>query len=192
MNLYPLMLFVHVTSDIGIFVGIGAWLIGLAALRRAWDVSQVRALAALIHGTEPLSVASSLLTIASGLFMLLTVWGWRTSWALVALASIVLTLPPLLLGVIEPRMKTILQLAREAPDGPVPARLRTLIDDPLLGTALHTLAAVVVGIVFLMTTKPPLTGAIAAIVIAVGLGLVSGLPLVRARHSSPAHPRSHP
>ncbi len=191
MNLYPLMLFVHVTSDIGIFVGIGAWLIGLAALRRARDVSQVRALAALIHGTEPVSVVSSLLTIASGLFMLLTVWGWRTSWALVALASIVITLPPLLLGVIEPRMKTILQLAREAPDGPVPARLRTLIDDPLLGTSLQTLAAVVVGIVFLMTTKPSLTGAIAAIVIAVGLGLVSGLPLVRARRNSPVHPRSH-
>jgi hypothetical protein len=42
MTIYALMLFVHVTSDIGIFVGVGAWLLGLAALRRAQDVSQVR------------------------------------------------------------------------------------------------------------------------------------------------------
>jgi hypothetical protein len=39
MNLYPLMFFVHVTSDIGIFVGIGAWLFGLAALRRRQQYS---------------------------------------------------------------------------------------------------------------------------------------------------------
>ncbi len=186
MNIYPLMLFVHVTSDIGIFVGIGAWLFGLAALRRAENVSQVRALAALIHGSEPLSVAGSLLTIASGLYMLLTVWGWRTSWALVALASIILCLPPLLLGVIEPRMRSILQLAREAPDGPLPARLRTLIHDPLVATSLQTLAAVVVGIVFLMTTQPALAGAITVILIAIGLGLASGQVRVRrGRHDRP-------
>ena len=188
MNVYPLMLFIHVTSDIGIFVGVGAWLFGLAALRRAQDTSQVRALAALIHGSEPLSVISSLLTIASGLYMLLTVWGWRTSWALVALASIILCLPPLLLGVIEPRLKSILQLAREAPDGPVPMPLKTLIHDPLLGTSLQALAAVVVGIVFLMTTKPSLVGAITAMIVAIGLGLASGLPLARVRRSDRARP----
>jgi hypothetical protein len=189
MAIYQLMLFIHVTSDIGIFVGVGAWLFSLAALRRAQDVSQVRALAALIHASEPLSVVSSLLTIASGLYMLLTVWGWRTSWALVALTSIILCLPPLLLGVIEPRLRSILQLAREAPDGPVPTALKTLIDDPLLGTSLQTLAAVVVGIVFLMTTKPSLVGGITAMVVAIGLGLASGLPLARARRSS--HDRHH-
>lgn len=192
MNIYPLMLFVHVTSAIGIFVGVGAWLFGLAALRRAQDVSQVRALAALIHASEPLSVVGSLLTIASGLYLLLTVWGWRTSWALVALASIILCLPPLLLGVIEPRLKSILQLAQEALDGPVPVPLKMLIHDPLLGTSLQTVAAVVVGIVFLMTTKPPLVGAITAMIVAIGLGLASGLPLVRARRSSRDRPRPTP
>ena len=190
MNLYPLMLFIHVISDIGIFVGIGAWLLGFAALRRAQDTSQVRALAALIHRTEPLSVVSSLLTIASGLYMLLTVWGWRTSWALVALASIIVTMPVLLLGVIEPHMKMILQRARVTPDGPVSVPLKMLIDDPLLGTSLQTLAAVVVGIVFLMTTKPSLAAAITAMMVAIGLGLASGLPLARAIRSR--HDRPHP
>jgi hypothetical protein len=190
MNIYRLMLFVHVTSDIGIFVGIGAWLLGLAALRHAQDVSQVRALAALIHGTEPLSVVSSLLTIASGLYMLLTVWGWRTGWALVALGSIIVGLPPLLHGVIEPKMRSIHDLALETPDGPIPARLQVLIHDTMLGMALRTMVGLVIGIVFLMTNKPALGSALAVMLIAVGLGAASGLPLARARHGGPDQPRS--
>lgn len=184
MTLYALMLFVHVTSDIGIFVGLGAWLLGFAALRRAQEVSQVRALAALIHRTEPLSVASSLLTIASGLYMLSTTWGWQTAWAVVALGSLLVCLPPLLLGIIEPRMRALLRLAREAPDGPVPDRLQALIHDRLLGTALRMMAAVVLGIVFLMTTKPALEGAITVMAIAVGLGAASGLLLFGSRRGT--------
>ncbi len=175
MAIYRLVLFVHVASDIGIFVGIGAWLLGFAALRRAQDVSQVRALAALIQRSEPVSVVSSLLTIASGLYMLLTVWGWQTAWALVALGSIIVCLPPLLLGIIEPRIRSLLRLARDAPDGSVPGQLRRLIDDPVLATSLQTLAAVVLGIVFLMTNKPGLAGAIGIMVMAIGLGVASGL-----------------
>lgn len=181
MTLYALMLFVHVASDIGIFIGLGAWLLGFAALRRAEEVSQVRALAALIHRTQPLSVFSSLLTLASGIYMLSTVWGWQTAWAVVALGSLFICLPPLLLGVIEPRMRTLLRLAQEVPDGPVPARLQALIHDRLLGTALQVMAAVVLGIVFLMTTKPGLAGAIAVMLTSVGLSAASGLLLPRYR-----------
>lgn len=188
MNIYTLMLFVHVTSDIGIFIGIGAWLLGLAALRRAQDVGQVRALATLIHGTEPLSVVSALLTIASGLYMLLTVWGWQTAWALVALGSILVFLPPLLLTITEPRMRAIVRLAHAAPSGPVPEPLQTLIRNPLLGTAVHTLAGVVFGIVFLMTTKPALAGALTAMAVAVGLGAASGLVLSRVRPGGSERP----
>jgi hypothetical protein len=178
------MLFIHVVSDIGIFVGIGAWLLGFAALRRAQDVSQVRLIAALIHRTEPLSVASSLLTVVSGLYLLLTAWGWQTAWALVALGSIFVFLPPLLLAVIEPRMRRILRLASESPNGPVPGPLRRLIQDPVLATALQTMAAVMLGIVFLMTTKPSFTGSFLAVVVAVTCGLASGLPRVLTARSA--------
>jgi len=187
-KIYPLMLFVHVISDIGIFIGIGAWLLGLAALRRAQDVSQVRALAMLIQGTEPLSVVSALLTIVSGLYMLLTVWGWQTAWALVALGSIIVFLPPLLLLITEPRMRSIVRLAHVAPSGPIPEPLQGRILDPLLGTAVHTLAGVVLGIVFLMTTKPALPGSLTAMAVAVGLGAASGLTLSRVRPGRSGHP----
>jgi hypothetical protein len=116
--------------------------------------------------------------------MLSTNWGWQTAWAVVALGSLFICLPPLLLGIIEPRMRALLRLAREAPDGPVPDRLQALIHDRLLGTALRMMAAVVLGIVFLMTTKPALEGAITVMVIAVGLGATSGLLLFGSRRGA--------
>lgn len=188
MNLYSLMLFLHVSADIGIFIGIGAQLLSLMALRRATRVEQVRAIAGLISLSDPISVVSALVTIAAGLYMALTVWGLQTGWIAVALVSLVVLLPPLIVGVIEPRMRALVTMAKAATDGPLPATLDTRIHDPLLGTALQTVAAIVLGIVFLMTTKPALAGSIIAMVVAVVLGLASGLPLWRAARI--AHPRT--
>jgi hypothetical protein len=180
-SLYTLMLFLHVSGDIGIFIGIGLWLAGAAALRRAESVAQVRVLAGLMVAYEPLSVISGLLTIATGLYMALSAWGWTTAWTGVALASLILFLPPLLVGVVEPRMHAIVKLARESPDGPLPEALSLRVCDPLLGAALQAMAALVLGIVFLMTIKPGLAGSIAALAAALAVGLVSGLPLWKAR-----------
>lgn len=180
MNLYSLVLFVHVSGDIGIFIGIGAQLLSLMALRRATRVEHARAIAGLITLSDPISVISALVTIAAGLYMALTVWGLQTGWIAVALASLVVLLPPCIVGVVEPRMRAIVTMAKEVPDGPLPATLDTRIHDPVLGTALHTVAAVVLGIVFLMTNKPSLAGSILAMVVALALGLASGLPLWRA------------
>jgi hypothetical protein len=185
MNPYSIALFLHVVGDIGIFIGMGVQLLSLAVLRRSESVEQVRAIAWLITLTNPIGLISALVTIAAGLYMALTVWGLQIGWIAVALGSIIVLLPPLIGGIIEPRMKAIVKLATEAPDGPLPESLKSRIDDPVLGTALQTGAAVVFGIVFLMTTKPSLAGSIATMTIALVLGLVSGLPLwLRPRQKS--------
>jgi hypothetical protein len=178
MTPYSLALFIHVTADIGIFVGVQ--LFCLAALRRSNSVEQASAFVHLIHISDPLSVISALLTIAAGLYMALTVWDWRTGWILTALGSLILLLPPLIAGVIEPRLRAIAAQVKAASPGPLPPLLRTFLNDPVLGTALHTAAAVVLGIVFLMTTKPTLAGSISAMAVFVALGLASGWPLWRA------------
>jgi hypothetical protein len=74
-------------------------------------------------------------------------------------------------------MRTILAKAGEVPDGPLPDALDRRTHDPLLATGAHTLATVLLGIVFLMTTKPPLASSIIVMVIALACGLLSGLPL---------------
>lgn len=175
LNLYTLIKFLHVSGDIGIFIGVSVQLFTLAALQRSRQVEQVRALAWLITRVGPLSAVSAILTIATGIYLTLTVWGWQVGWTTVALGSIILFMPPL--GVIiEPRTRRIVEIVKDAPDGPLSATLATRIHDPLLGAALQTQAAFVFGIVFLMTTKPSFISAIIVIAVALALGLVSGLP----------------
>ena len=175
MSIYHLALFIHVISDITLFIGIGAQLLLRVALRRASDMNQVSMIMGLIPVTDWMGVGGSLLTIASGFYMALTDWGLQTSWIVVAFASILLIIGPSIGGIIEPRTRTLVKLAKEMQNGPVPPLLRTRIQDPILGIALHVNLAVVIGIVFLMTTKPSLTGSIIAMIVALSLGVASGL-----------------
>jgi hypothetical protein len=107
--------------------------------------------------------------------MALTVWGLQTSWIAVSLVGLVVAAPigPTL---VEPRVKTLGILAREAPDGALPPELVARTHDPMLGTGMQTLLTLVFGIVFLMTNKPPLEVSIIVMGGALALGVVSGLP----------------
>jgi hypothetical protein len=176
MNRYTIELFLHVSGAIGAFVSIGIWLFGLSALRRARRVEQVRAIAWLITIASPLMVLSVLLIGVAGLAMALSTWGLQTPWIAVALMSFVLIAP---VGpfVLDLRMRSIKALAGEAPDGLLPDTLDKRTHDPILGTAAQTLASVLLGIVFLMTTKPPFATSITVMVAACSLGLLSSLPL---------------
>jgi hypothetical protein len=179
-SLYNLVLFLHVSGDISLFAGIAAQLFGLAALRRAKDTGQARILAGLAHTGESLAVGGALLTIASGLYLAKTAWSLRTGWIATALGTLIVLFPPLIQGIVEPRLKAILRMVQEAPDGPIPAQLDRKIHDPLLAAGLQTVAALVLGIVFLMTVKPSLPGAILAMALSLALGLLSAWPRWRA------------
>jgi hypothetical protein len=190
MDIYNIVLFLHISGAIGYFVGIGTWLIGFTALRRAQRVEQVRALTNLTGRLGPLFVISVLLILASGLYMAITAWGLRTSWIAVGLISLIL-IAPLGLVLIEPRRRAIARLAQEAPDGPLPQALQQRIHDPILGTALQTVAVLLLGTVFLMTTKPALIFSLIVMAVALVLGLASGLLVSRSMRTRgqgvPAH-----
>jgi Predicted integral membrane protein (DUF2269) len=183
MSTYTLALFIHVIGAIGVFAGVGIWLVGLSAIRRASRVEQVRAIAWLIIIASPLVVLSVLLIAIAGLDMALSTWGLQTPWIVVALVSFVL-IGPIGAFVLEPRMRVIMAMAREVPDGSLPGVLDQRTHDPILGTGAHTMVTVLLGIVFLMTTKPSLVNSIVVMVVAFFLGLVSGLPFwLRARRA---------
>jgi hypothetical protein len=178
-NWYSFALFLHVSGAIGAFVSVGVWLVGLAALRRARYVAQVRAIAWLIIVMSPVMVLSILVVVGAGLVMALNVWGLATSWIAVALSSLALMAPigPL---VLDTRMRAIIARARMESDGPLSAALAVQTCNPILGSAAQTLAALLLGIVFLMTTKPGFVGALATMIVALVLGLSSSIPLWRA------------
>lgn len=178
MSIYSLALFVHIISDITLFIGIGAQLLVLLTLRRARDMSQVNTVVGLIRITDGMGMLGALFTILSGFYMARTVWGVETGWVLVTLGSIFLIIGPLIGAIIEPRTRALLKIAKEAQQAsPIPPALWSRIHDPLLGAAIQTNLAVVIGIVFLMTNKPSLTVSLIIPVTALVLGVVSGLPL---------------
>ena len=182
MSTYTIVLFLHISGAIGYFISIGTWLFSFSALRRVQRVEQVRALTDLAGRVGPLFGVSVLLILVTGLYMAVTAWGFQTGWIPVGLISLVL-IAPLGTALIEPRRRAIERLAREAPDGPLPESLERRIHDPILWTALQTVAVLLLGIVFLMTTKPALTGSLIVMAVALALGLASGLLVSRARRT---------
>jgi hypothetical protein len=188
MSLYTIALFLHVSGAIGACVSLGIWLFGIAALRRARLVEQVRALAWLIIIASPLMVMSVLLLGVGGFEMALSTWSLSTPWIAVSLVSVVL-IGPLGAFVLDPKMRRIAASARAIPDGPLPQALLRRTHEPLLERAVNTLTSLLLGIVFLMTTKPQLLPSLLVMGIAFLLGLFVSLPrwlAERNARSSPA------
>jgi hypothetical protein len=179
MTTYTLALFTHVVGAIGTFVGVSVWLFAAAALRRAESVGHVRALTSLIQPSAVLTTVSILLLGVAGFYMAITVWGERATWIIVATISFLL-LAPFGAFVIDPRLRALAKAAAALPDGPLPASLAARARDPIVGVGLSVYLGTLLGIVFLMTTKPPLVDCIIVVVIATALGLAAGLLLWRA------------
>jgi len=183
MSIYTIALFLHVSGAIGYFAGIGTWLFILVGLRRAQRVEQVRSLVNLIGLSGPLTGISVLLILATGLYMTFSAWSLQTGWIAVALISLILMVPSSA-ALIEPRRRAINRLAREAPGGPLTQALERRTHDPVLETALQTVAALLLGIVFLMTTKPSFAGSLIVMAVALVFGLASGVLISRATRTS--------
>jgi uncharacterized membrane protein len=180
MNTYTVVKFVHVIGAIGYFVAMGVWLFGLASLQRAQRVEQVRVLTDLLGRLGSLFGISVLIILAAGLYMTFTTWDFQTGWIDVALISLVL-IAPIAGFTVESRRRVIARLAREAPDGPLPEALERHAHDPTLLTTVWTVTALLLGIVFLMTNKPSLMGALITMAVALVLGLVAGMLVVSRR-----------
>jgi hypothetical protein len=179
MTTYTLALFVHIVGAIGTFIGVSVWLFAATALRRAQSVGQVRALTSLIQPSGVLTIVSILLLGVAGFYMAITVWGERATWIIVATISFLL-LAPFGAVVIDRRLRALGKAASTALDGPLPPSLAARARDPLVGVGLSVYLGTLLGIVFLMATKPPLADSIIVIVTATALGLVAGLLLWRA------------
>lgn len=185
MSLYTLLLFVHVSGAVCLFVGFGIWLFGSTAIARAAQVEQVRALADLMLMVRLVVPASAFVVIAAGLTMAQIAWGLQTGWIVVALGSLVI-IGPIGTWVIDPKVRAIAALAHTLPDGPLPITLAERTRDRVLRLTMHTLIAMLFGIVFLMTTKPTLASAIGAMVVSAFLGFASGVPFVLAKPTTPS------
>lgn len=179
MNLYTIALFVHVVGVIAVFVSIGTWVFGYAGLWRARRVEQVREIARLMVWSGYIAVGGLPLLGAAGGYMALAVWGWRTGWIDVATVSF------LLAGIggtlaIDPRVRSLAARTRDLPAGDLSEKLALASRDPVVGSGLLIYLSVLLGIVFLMTTKPAFGLSVIVVALALAVGVAVSVPLWRA------------
>lgn len=174
MSFYTLALFAHILGALGLFVVVSFQWISIIRLRRARTVEQVREWSSLSGGTERVEQVSGLLVLGAGIYMVTVVEAWRVAWVLVSLVTF-LTIATLAAIVNIRRLQAIHATCREADTAAnlIPTELLRQINDPVLWTAVHTTAFMLLGIVFLMTNKPGLVGALTIIVVSIVLGVVS-------------------
>ncbi|MGH2449519.1 MAG: hypothetical protein ACRDFS_13080 [Chloroflexota bacterium] len=175
MNGYNIALFFHITGIVALFGADAVEFAALYLLYRAINVAQVRQASGMAVTLERVFPVALVLILGSGIYMVLRSWSFTDGWVLVALVSLLLgaAIAPILQG---RRFSAIHAMSEVCPDGPVPAEMRLKTLDPGLWGGVMVLAGGLLGIIFLMTTKPGLIEAVIVILVGMALGyLAAGL-----------------
>jgi hypothetical protein len=174
MNVYSIVLFLHIVGALGFFAALGLEWTSLRQLRHATTAEQVREWIRVPADMGRVGLVSMLTLLISGFYMMATDWG-GVAWIMVTLGAIVLMI---LLGIaLTGRRMAAIGRAVTEETGPVSPTLHRLLHHPLLWISIQTRVAIGLGIVFLMTVKPDLIGSLLTISVATVLGLASAVPL---------------
>jgi hypothetical protein len=168
---YHLALFVHLCA---LLVAISlATLVHFAEvrMRAARTLGELRQWGAIPRSIGKYFPLATLTLVASGAYMVQSVWTWHEGWIIAALVGVVL----LLAGgvVMGSRGSALGRTLAGDPHAPVSAATARLVRDPLARSASYGNTALSIGIVFIMVNKPPLLGALVSLAIAIFFGVVA-------------------
>ncbi len=170
MNLYSNVLFVHIVSALGLFLGYGLeWTVS-ALLRHASTTDQARAWLRVYSVSPPLTGASLAVLILSGGWLAALTGGMYHAWLIVSVAGIVVAL---LIGfaLILPRVRAIRGALPEGNE-PLPPGALLHLQSSVLPTLIRVRVWLAVGIVYLMTAKPPLGASLIVLAASMVLGVL--------------------
>lgn len=173
MSVYSISLFLHIVGALGLFAVLGLEWAGLHNLRRATEAAQAREWVRLLAVPRVVGGPVALLILVPGIYMSTTRWGLR-GWVVAGLAGMVVI--AVLGAAVSGRRAGAIARALRAEDGPISTTLRRRLHDPVLALSLWVRTALLVGIVFVMSTQPSGAGALAAMGVAVLVGLAVALP----------------
>jgi Predicted integral membrane protein (DUF2269) len=175
--MYEVALFVHVSAAMVLFGGVALEVVGALGLRRARTVEQVRLYCKVLKPTEPMFPAAAVGLVVAGLYMAISRWSFDTPFVTVGLVGLV-TIAAQGFSIQARTWKAVDKAAEEAPDGPVPAELRTLMLDPLSWASTGAACLAAVGAVAIMTLKPGWIACISIVAVLWVVGFVGGRRLV--------------
>jgi hypothetical protein len=170
MNVYGIVLFVHLVASLALFVGYGIEWTASALFRSAANTDQLRAWLRVFKVSPPLSGAGLGILILSGGYLGSLTGAMKQGWVSASLIGIFVVLA-LGFAFILPRMRAI-RTALPTGNEPIPPGLRPKLTDPLLLTAIRVRVLLATGIVFLMVAKLPFITSLSALALAVTIGLL--------------------
>ena len=169
------LLFLHVTSAMGVVAGLGIEGLVLVQLRAAHSGSEARAALASTRYVQRVMGLSLLAAIVTGIYLATVYWSWRGAW--MGMAILTLIIMALIGGFMTGR--PTMRVMRAGGDGLASDELAAVQGRLSLSYTIRL--GLFLGIVFLMTTKP-VSGGMALLVVGVAaaVGLLAGLPARRA------------
>jgi hypothetical protein len=178
MDLYALLVFLHVLGAAGLFTSLGMELTAYHRLRRAVTADAAREALVTVEQAHRLGHMAIATIVVPGIAMMALRWG-PVAWILAAQAGIAAMAIAVMLG-----RRTTRRLADAlAHGGELPADVETVVAGPLRRT-LSVRVATAIGILGLMTVKPGVLGSLGIIAAAVAIGLVAPVSASHAERPS--------
>lgn len=170
------LLFLHVSSAMGIVAGLGIEGATLMQVRAARTAGEARVALGSTRYVQRIVGLSMLTAIVTGIYLATAYWGWRGAWMGVAILTIIAI--ALIGGLMTGR--PTMRLMRDSGERLGAAEILAVQRRLSMSYAIRL--GLFFGIVFLMTTKPASGAtAILVVVIAAAAGSLAGLPARRVR-----------
>jgi hypothetical protein len=161
MNFYSLILFSHIVATVGLFAGLAIEFVAVRALQRA-QPAETRIWINLWPTLLPMTIASAVLVIASGIYLAAKASAFSQGWIQVSIPFILIIA---LLGAVT--NKTIQTIGAEGNLGRgVPL---------IVFLAVSCRTAIALGVVMIMTIKSDLTQSLWVLAIATAAGVFHGI-----------------
>jgi hypothetical protein len=157
MDLHRILVFVHVAAVIGLFATLVIEWISMGRVRQSTSYEQAREWAGLWRLLGPVGGPSTLIVLASGIYLATTLGAWEIGWVRAAIPTlIVVGIAGAPAGLRRKRIRADI----EARSGPMPVEVRTRLRDPLLVASIRFRATLLAAVVFAMTAHPTLGAAV--------------------------------
>jgi hypothetical protein len=171
MDPYHIVLFVHLLSMIGLFVGYGLEWTGTAFLLRSITGDEARTALRIYRTSLPLSGPSLLTLILSGGYLTGVTSASKEGWVIASILGIFVALG-MGFGLVMPRMKAIRATLPEGTAALVGPAL-TKVQDGFVATLIRARFFLALGIVYIMTTKPTFISSLAVLFGGIVLGILA-------------------
>lgn len=170
--IYQIVVFLHVGSAAGLFAVLAVEWVSLRGLTRSRTYEQAREWSELVNLLMPLGLPTTFVLLASGIYLATTAGFWALSWVYVATGTYVLVI---IAGAIVGPRRSRLRSALGHDTGALREEMRAQLLDPLLRASWRWRAALLSGLLYIMTVRPE--SAVLAVVAFGLIGVVWSVPL---------------